>query len=60
VNDGIPPTDACCTNNDSGVLYVWQDMNPVCVTGTVLYILYGTCKTYSLSYVFYVILKINL
>ena len=35
VNGVMPPTDACCTNNGSGVLYVWRVINSVCVIGTV-------------------------
>ena len=35
MNGAIPPTDACCANNGSGVLYVWRDINSVCVTAIV-------------------------
>ena len=35
MNGIIPLTDACCTNNGSGVLYVWRVINSVCVIGIV-------------------------
>jgi hypothetical protein len=56
VNGVIPSTDAYCTNNGSGVLYVCRDINSICVIGTVEFIIQHV-KTYSFCFVVYVVLK---